>query len=238
MDVATDIIDFGIANGLKAIQLTGGEPAAYSELNSLILHAHKRGVYSFVATSGYNHSIKFYRMLKQSGLTILCVSINDIDESVNRLTRDAFDTSLTAIKEAVETGLICCANVVLSDTNINNFELLARYLQRIGVERIDVLRPIISFDKKYIPAVSLNTIERLHTVVSKNPDFFRVENCFKEYWEYVKKETFKCYDAGDTSVFVNVDGTLSPCSKMMNYRYNSIEEMMKNRNEWKGGCCR
>lgn len=235
---AKTLIDSSLLLGAKAIQITGGEPTGYPNLCELIEYAHSRGLYVFLATSGYKHSIEYYCDLKDRGLDIICVSINDIDEDVNKLSRDTYVESLVAIREAVEVGLLCCANVVVSDQNIQNLEVLASYLKRLGVERVDVLRPIHSFDRKYVPSLSLQTVQKLVDIVNQDPDFFRVENCFKEYWEYTTQQVFVCQDVGNTSLFVNADGTISPCSKMQRYRYNSIDEMMKAKNEWKGGCCK
>ena len=121
---ATQYIDQLMICGIQGLQLTGGEPICYPRLCNLIEHAHNMGIYVFLATSGYRHSIEYYRELRSCGLDILCVSLNDIDESINRLTRDTYEESLEAIREAIEVGLICCVNVVVSDQNIQNFSLL------------------------------------------------------------------------------------------------------------------
>lgn len=234
---AQDVIDYALGHGLQAIQITGGEPVVYPHLSELMEYANKKGIYVFLATSGYGHSVEFYRSLKRSGLDVLCISINDIDEGINQLTRDSYGVSLAAIQDAVSAGLCCCANVVVSDDNIENFDVLSDYLRIKGVERVDILRPIKSFDGKYVPTVSDSTVIKINAVVAQDPDFFRVENCFKEYWECVSKKKFICNDAGDSSAFVNADGTFSPCSKLQGYKYSSIDEMLRSIDEWKGGCC-
>lgn len=225
-------------NGGCAVQFTGGEPMVYHELSTLINSATKNNLYSAVATSGLGCSIERLEQLIQCGLDLLCVSINDIDENQNAVTRESYDVSLSAIRTAVEVGLSCCANVVVTDQNIDNIEVLSQYLLNIGVEAILFLRPVKSFDGKYVPSVSVSTIQKLNSLVKTNSDRLIVENCFKEYWEYTTKKTFECLDAGQKAIFVNADGTLSPCSQLQKYRYNSIDEMMKAKNEWKGGCCK
>lgn len=236
--VAFRYIDELLYHGLESVQITGGEPLVYSQLRELIEHAHNKGLYVFLATSGYDHSIALYQALLNSGLDVLCISINDIDESSNQLTRDTYEESIMAIQDALEVGLTCFANVVVSNQNIKNLGLLAQYLKRLGVESVDVLRSVNSFDGKYVPSVSQQTIQQLDGIVKNDPEFFRVENCFKEYWEYITQERFVCQDVGNKAIFVNVDGTVSPCSKLQQFRYNSIDEMMKDKIHWKGGCCR
>ena len=50
---AVEQIDFALEHGLKAIQITGGEPFVYPELFDLIRYAHEKGLYVFLATSGF-----------------------------------------------------------------------------------------------------------------------------------------------------------------------------------------
>lgn len=237
LDAAKEKIDMATGLGLCAIQITGGEPAGYPYLRELIGYAKSKGVYTALATSGYKHSYDYYLALKQSGLDILCISVNDIDESINKKTRDAFGVSIAAIKDAREAGIYCFANVVLTDDNIDNLELLAEYLKKNGVLGIEILRPMPSFDGKFVPKLSEETVKQLDNVVKKYPELFRVENCFKEYWEYKTKQNFVCRDAGETSLFVNVDGSVSPCSKLQQFKYDSLEKMLEDRDNWKGGCC-
>ena len=231
------IIDYALPLGLQAIQITGGEPLAYYGLFELIEYAHSKGLITLLATSGYRHSPELYLRLKECGLDALCVSLNDIDESVNALTRDSYEDSILAMRDAQEVGLLCLANAVISDLNIQNLEVLACYLSRFDVERVDLLRPLCSFDGKYIPKISDKTIEMLHNIVSKNPDRFRVENCFREYWEYVEKKAFVCQDAGHSTFFINANGMISPCSKLLSFQYRSVEELLHHQDQWKGGCC-
>lgn len=225
-------------DGGCAVQFTGGEPMVYHELSSLIDNAAKNNLYSAVATSGFGCSVEILEQLVQCGLDLLCVSINDIDENKNAITRASYDISLSAIRTAMEVGLPCCVNVVVTDQNIDNIEVLSQYLLNVGVEVISFLRPVKSFDGKYVPSVSVDTIQKLNKLVEANSDRLIVENCFKEYWEYTTQKSFECQDAGDKTIFVNADGTLSPCSQLQQYRYGSIHEMMKDKNLWKGGCCR
>ena len=92
-------------DGGCVVQFTGGEPMVHHELSSLIDNAAKNNLYSAVATSGFGCSIESLEQLVQCGLDLLCVSINDIDEKRNAITRDSYDISLSAIRMAVEIGL-------------------------------------------------------------------------------------------------------------------------------------
>ena len=236
LSIATNRIDYAAKHGAKAVQITGGEPFLHSNLHEIIEHIHSRGMYSLLATSGYDHSVERYSRLRCNGLDALCISINALDEDINKRTRDTYAISLSAIRNAREAGLVCCANVVVSDENIEDLELFASYLKRIGVTRIDILNPVTSFDGGYVPIVSSSTIKILDSIIRKSPDFFRVENCYKKYWEYKTGRAVSCNEIGNHAVFVNVDGSFSPCSKLQRYRYDSMDELIMNKLIWKGGC--
>ena len=236
LEVGMRVIDQLLPLGLQAVQITGGEPLAYAPLAELIQYAHGKGLMTFLATSGFRNSLEQYRRLKQCGLDILCVSLNAIDQSVDQLTRDTFEEALVALRDAVDVGLPCVVNTVVSDENVERLELLAHYAKRKGAQCVDVLRPVPSHDGVYRPTVSQETVAHIADVVRRNPSLVCVESCFKEYWSFVNGKPFCCRDAGCTGVFVNADGSFSPCSNLQQFRYPSYRELVDHRSEWKGGC--
>ncbi len=237
LEMAKEKIDISHKFGAMAVQMTGGEPILYPYLNHLIEYATKKGMFSFLSTSGFEHSKSKYSKLKESGLSLICVSLNGILEEHNATTRNGFHESISAIQDAVLSGLPCYVNVVVSDDNIKQLQQIAYFLKTMGVAGVCVLRPFPSNDNQYIPSVSKETIVNLQNIVKENVDFIRVENCFKEYWEYGKAEVFKCCDQGNRVIFVNVNGTISPCSKKMNYRYETMCELQARKYEWETHCC-
>ncbi len=236
LDVAKKHIDQALELGARAVQITGGEPLVYPHLTELVRYVSEKGMYSFLATSGYGHSYDKYLELKTNGLTIICVSINDIIEENNSKTRDNYSQSLSAVQNACAIGLPCFVNVVLTDDNIERTELFGEYLKVLGVTGVNILKPFESYNGEYVPKISKRTIELLKEIVEKDEDFWRVENCFKEYWEYVNKSFFSCKDAGKLSIFVNVDGDISPCSKTAHLKYKTVQDMENDYTTWRGGC--
>lgn len=235
--IGKDLIDILKNNGGRVVQFTGGEPALYQRLPELIEYASINKLVTAVATSGLNHSFEFYKRLMEAGLDVLCVSINDIEEKKNSLTRETYAEGFSAIKDAKSAGLYCCANIVVTDQNIDNLDALSQYLLSIGVDSLALLRPVQSYDGKYVPTISSATLQTIKSLSDTNPSRICVESCFKEYWEYKNKSCFKCQECGTATIFVNADGTISPCSQMTQYRYSSLETMYKNQETWKGGCC-
>lgn len=228
-------VDEAARNGAQAVQLTGGEPVLHEELAELIDYTRGCGLLSVVATSGYNASYEYYRRLKQAGLSAICVSLNGITREASLLSREALDKSLYAIKCAIQAELICFVNTVVSDENVDELNLLGRYVRDKGVIGVNILRPVCSYDEKYAPSISQDTIIKIEMAVKSMPDFYRVENCYKEYWRYISGNEFACKDIGEKTYFINADGTFSPCSKLLKHKYPTLNDMI-NAHEWKMGC--
>ena len=227
LECAKDVIDFAHSNGAQAIQITGGEPILYDHLLELISYANNYGMYSFMATSGYGSDRELYKELKNCGLSALCVSINNIDETYNAKSRMTYEESIAAINISVSCDIKCFANVVVSDENIDQLDVLADYLLQLGVQGINLLRPVPSYDKRYVPNISRTTINRMDKMVKNRPELFYVEKCFGEFWNYQNKTMFICKDIGNNTFFVNADSTFSLCSKKTHVRFDSIEELEK-----------
>ena len=236
IDIAKGVIDVALAKGARAVQITGGEPLAYPHIFDVIQYASERGLMTLLATSGYRCSDETYARLKACGLTALCASVNGISEVTNRLSRDSFAESLGAIRTAVRHEMLCFLNVVVTDDNVGELQAIGEYAESCGVVGINILRPVRSYDGGYVPRVSARTLTRLAEIVNASPELFRVEGCYKEYWEHVTGEKFSCRDLGKTTYFVNVDGTVSPCSKTTGHKYPSFEQMLTQISEWGCGC--
>ena len=236
LEDVVSILDSSFAKQLRAVQITGGEPLVYPHLVDVLRAAKNRKLYSFLATSGYGLSESKLKELMNCGLTALCVSLNSPIGQDNLLTRDMFDTSISAIKYAHMRGLTCFCNTVVTDSNVDILPLLADCVLKHGVSGINLLRPVASYCGSYIPQLSADTIDKLYSIVQEYRGLFFVENCFKEYWERAKCQKFSCGDIGKTMFFVNADTTFSPCSKQLCKRYKTIEDMINARDAWLGGC--
>ena len=122
LETALGAIDFASRRKAGAVQLTGGEPTLYPHLGEVISYCTERGLYSIVASSGIHHSLSFYRDLRERGLTALCLSLNSADRSVNLQTRDHFDCTVQAIRTAVDLGITCFINTVITPESLVTLE--------------------------------------------------------------------------------------------------------------------
>jgi len=223
--------------GAVAVQLTGGEPMVYPYLRQLVAAASARGMYSFFATSGTGHSLEAYRSLAEAGLSAVCLSLNDILEEEQKATRDHFALSLAALRDAAEAGIPAFINTVVTDANVGRLELLWAHIKRVGAVGMNLLRPHPSFDGAYQPRLSPETVTHLQRMVERNHPHWRVENCFVEYWSAVTGLPFRCTDVGRTTAMINADATVSPCARLMEFRYATVQEMLADQANWRKKCC-
>ena len=236
LDVAKNYIDEAVGLGAKAVQLTGGEPLVYPHLREVIRYASDAGLMTILATSGYGCSDEMCADLESCGLTVLCVSVNGISQATNHKSRSTFAESLSALHTVKSYDIFCFLNVVVTDDNIQELDVLSKYAQNHGVSGINILRPVPSHDGKYVPHFSEETLRKLVEITRKSPDLFNVEGCHTEYWKYLTGKPFSCQDIGKKTYFVNVDGSVSPCSKTMQYKYHSLSEMLSRYSDWECGC--
>ena len=234
--LAKNVVDDAVALGAKVIQLTGGEPLTHEGIFDVINYVSKKGIHSVLATSGFNCSDEVYSKLKVSGLTALCVSLNGISEEINSQSREPYAEAIHAIHTARRMGLPCFVNVVVTDHNIKELALLSEYVKSKDVIGVNVLRPIASHNGKYIPLVSIETLEMLEKIVKNDPDYFLVERCYKEYWDHVERKNFVCQEIGMTTYFVNVNGLVAPCSNLMRCQYPTVSDMLAHACDWRCGC--
>lgn len=231
--VAVEAIKKAKSLGGKAVQLTGGEPMCYPYINELVAVCKEQGLYSMMATSGYANSIYAYKRLAESGLTAICVSLNSSKKSVNQQTREGYDCATNAIEIAVEVGLLCFVNVVLTEETVATLEQTVYEMKSKGVVGVELLKRLPNYKGENPKQLTKEELSIINKVVKDNGDFVRVENCCFEYWkEYCGDKKITCEDAGSKSFFWNVDGYVSPCSKNTQYKFATIEELLENKDKW------
>ena len=238
-DIAKKVIDDAVKLGAQAVQLTGGEPLVNPHIFDIIQYASERGLLTLLATSGYACFEETFKKLSKSGLTAMCVSINGISESVNAKSRMPFEEALNTVRIAKRYNIFCFLNVVVTDDNVDEIATLGIYAKQNNIVSVNLLRPVPSNDEKYKPSLSADTIAKLVKITTQNAEaleLFNIEGCFREYWESLRGTEFCCRDIGKTTYFVNVDGSVSPCSKTTRYKYNSLSEMLDKYEDWRRGC--
>lgn len=235
--IAVEAIRKAKSLGAKAIQFTGGEPMCYPYLNEIVSFCAQQELYSIVATSGYGCSLYRYKHLADSGLTAVCISLNSLLEKTNEQTRDGYAFAMSAIDCAIKSGLLCFVNLVLTKETVASLRKTVELLKEKGVVGVELLKRLPNYLGEIPKGLTSNQLSIVNDVQQSNKDFVRVEKCCFEYWKkYGDKKEISCADAGRKCVFWNVDGFVSPCSKQMNCKFSSVEEMLQNKDKW-GDLC-
>ena len=130
------------ARALGSVQLglSGGEPLARDDLESIVAEAHTLGFYINLLTSGVGMTEARIAALKRAGLDHIQLSFQDSSREMN----DFLSSTRTFELKAKVAGLIkqyeypMVLNVVLHRLNIDHVEEILELAQRMGAEYVEL----------------------------------------------------------------------------------------------------
>lgn len=129
------------ALGALQLHLSGGEPAARSDLEALVAAAHDAGLYVNLITSGLGLSAERLARLKGAGLDHVQLSLQDSDAATaDRIagTVGAHARKLALAAEIRRLGLPLTVNVVLHRANIAHAAALIDLALALGAHRLEL----------------------------------------------------------------------------------------------------
>lgn len=222
--LAYKIVNWAKEHNAVAIQITGGEPLTYPFLDSFIRHCYDKGLLSFLSTSGYLCSAERLNELQRCGLSAICISLNGMDEAIDRITRDTYQIAKKAVVASKDSEIETYINCVATQSNIDNLPKMIFWAKEHHVSGICLLRPFnVNMDMDFPDNIHMNYLIEMCEAF---PDFLHVENCFLEYWSKKYKSPVSCKDAGRKSVFFCVNGAIKPCSKAKCEPQNAIDDLL------------
>ena len=130
------------ARALGAVQLglSGGEPLARDDLETLVAEAHELGFYINFITSGVGLNEPRIRALKEAGLDHIQLSFQDSTRQMNDFLSSTrtFDlkSKVAALIKAYEYPMVL--NVVLHRLNIDHVEEILEMAQRMGADYVEL----------------------------------------------------------------------------------------------------
>lgn len=126
--------------GVLQLHLTGGEPLARSDLESLIARAHQLGFYVNLITSGIPLTKERLTRLRDAGLDNVQVSIQDASQqSSDEIAGYAgYTRKLEVMRWVKELGLPLTINVVLHRQNLNNVGALISMAEELRADRLEL----------------------------------------------------------------------------------------------------
>jgi pyrroloquinoline quinone biosynthesis protein E len=126
--------------GVLQLGLSGGEPLARRDLESLAAHAHGVGLYTTLVTSGVRLTRERAEALRTAGLEHVQISIQDSDpDTADRIAgMRAGAHKETAIAIVRELGFAFTINVVLHRANIDRVEAIIEMAAALGADRLEL----------------------------------------------------------------------------------------------------
>jgi pyrroloquinoline quinone biosynthesis protein E len=133
---------FGQAEGMGVVQLhlTGGEPLARKDLESLVGGARKLDLYTNLITSGVPLTRDRLAALKAAGLDAVQLSVQSVDRaSSDRIAGYAcFDEKMVVAAWVRELELPLTINIVLHRDNLDRVEEAISLGERLGAHRLEL----------------------------------------------------------------------------------------------------
>lgn len=119
--------------------LTGGEPLLRPDLDTLVAHAAATGMMVVLGTNGVLLTRERARMLAESGLTGVGVSVDSLDSSRHdefRGHEGAWQRTVDGIENARSAGLDVQIQMTLTRDNLAELPEMARFARRVGARTL------------------------------------------------------------------------------------------------------
>ena len=214
--------------GTKYIQFSGGDPIMHKSLAKMVAYAKAKGMITRISTSGVGLTEEMIRQLEIAGLDFCHISLNGSTEEIHNLTRSAYQESITALKNLVDSKLVVAINWVANHENIHDLPELIKLAQRYNVKYISVLaNKKNSYNKIMYPLTYLD-IETLKDYYEEYKDYLEIENCFYELKDLTNTRVGveKGCRGGRFYMAIDARGHFSACPHIMssNAKYSTIAE--------------
>ncbi len=129
------------ALGVLHIHLSGGEPAARRDLEEIVAHCAKEGLYTNLITSGIGLTEERISQLASAGLDHVQLSIQDSDaRSADRIAgySGAFARKEMVAAWVTKEGLPLTINAVIHCANISRAGKMVELAVRLGARRVEI----------------------------------------------------------------------------------------------------
>ncbi|HVW28354.1 MAG TPA: pyrroloquinoline quinone biosynthesis protein PqqE [Polyangiaceae bacterium] len=126
--------------GAMQLNLTGGEPLVRTDLEQIVAHAARLGLYTNLITSGLPSTRERLVALRDAGIDSLQLSIQDVEkEASERIAgRESFAHKLEVASWVRELGIPLTINTVLHRENIDHVSAVVALAERFGAERLEL----------------------------------------------------------------------------------------------------
>lgn len=143
LDTATwcRVLDEAAEEGVMQVHFSGGEPAARPDLEALVAHAARAGLYTNLITSGVLLDRERLARLRAAGLDHLQLSFQDTREDGAAAVSGyagGVARKIAAARDAVAAGLPLTVNVVIQRRNIDRVAEMIDLALALGAGRLEL----------------------------------------------------------------------------------------------------
>lgn len=240
LDRAKYWLDEAAKNGVRYINLSGGETMCYPHIYEVTEYASGLGMEVNIAVSGYHFGENEIRRFVDAGVGDICVSLNGPSEEINSRTRDGYGLAIQALESLKKAGFPrTCINWVMHDSNADTLQDMIALSERYQVRSLCVMvfKPDASHQRKSVP--SKEQLVRAAKLIKgyKGNVSIEVESCFSQLRALVLNSYFmnrnvgigRGCGAGRDAISINVEGRLTPCRHIeLEEMYQSIADYWEN----------
>ena len=221
-------------NGTKLFVLNGGEPMLYYRINELLLFMNTLDIHMNCFTSGYgltNDIIDLWNFDSHK----LCLSLNGSTEEINRLTRQGYDITITAMKKLSELKKYYGINWVARHDNLTDFRNVLNLCEKYSVGFLFITSEKLTGTGKLMSPLTKDDYIVLSKIIenySGNIEII-IESCFSTLDILLNKSNkfnyfMGCF-AGKYGCHVDMNFSFSPCTHLAYYeKFSSLSDYWNN----------
>ena len=235
------------------ISFTGGDPLLREDLEELVEYSEKYDINTSIQTNGFKLIDSKIEKLVSAGLRGVYLSLDGLDEETHdffRCLKGSYHRVIHAIKVLVREKVTLQVNTTLTRLNCHQIPEIIKYLNELGVPRLNLMRLIPigrTSDNLSLRLTEKEHIELLREIYEKDQELGGIFIVYPElpaayyerslgldgYVELKKKSKIGWCAAAITSCTISPTGDVMPCDvsigvSLGNVRQTSFKEVWEN----------
>ena len=225
------------ALGIRFVNLSGGEPLLYPDLEQLIRVCRDLKMDTAVSLSGAGAGRRRLAGLIEAGVSKICVSLNGSTEEINALSREGYEEATETLARLRELdGCMRVVNWVMHAGNAADLPEMLKLCERFGVHAFCILQNRPAASGNFTDPPDLRQIRKAAVFLRlyRGPVAVVTDGCFPELRSRLRRAE-SCNAEGDctgctaglTHFAVDTEGRLMPCRHLpLSEDISSIREYL------------
>lgn len=196
IDLVLKIMDEADGMGVNNLQISGGDPLLYKDLDKIIERAYKYHWFNFINSTGYNLDYKKAYSLMKIGLSAFNTSIDSSQALVHdqlRNKKSTFVNTLNAIdcfnlakRDLARGDFFINIQTILNRYNFKSLDLIFEMALKKDISSIYLMYPYSDFNNVISPTLDelkyfqKNTVKKILSVINKYKDNKEIYNNSKK----------------------------------------------------------